>query len=148
MSSKKIVIFAFGFIFFLGLLGAGVWFVLSDFETIAEEGITFKKVHTFVSIDNLSIPVRKGRRFSHYMVADVKIEISDKNKRDNVLANMSFFRDAALRDLHRETNNRTDGVPGIDIRFIKERMTKIAVEQLGEELVIKVYVTKLLKAAT
>lgn len=147
MSTKKIMIFAFGFIFLLLAAGAGVWFVLSDFEKIAEEGITFRKVAGYVDVDGLSVPVSRGRKFTHYMYLDAKIELSDRKKADDVFARLPFFRDVALRELHRTSVVRQDGVPGIDIRAIKERLKARAVEIYGEQLVTQVLVTKLLLAA-
>ena len=147
MSTKKLMIFTFVFIFLLAGMGAGVWFVLSDFEKIAEEGLTFDKIPSYVALNGLSVPVAKGRKFTHYMYLDAKIELSDRNMADSVFARMPFFRDQALRELHRTPVDRKDGVPGIDIRAIKQRLKARAIEIFGEELVTQVLVTKLLKAA-
>jgi len=141
------MIAAFAFIFLLLAAGGGVWFVLSDFEQIAEKGITFKKVPGYVDIDGLSVPVSKGRKFTHYMYLDAKIELTDRSKADYVFSKLPFFRDAALRELHRESVIRKDGVPGIDIRAIKERLKAQAIEVYGTRLVTQVLVTKLLLAA-
>ncbi len=147
MSSKQIMIVAFGFIFLLLAAGGGVWFVLNDFEEIAEKGITFKKIPGYVDIDGLSVPVASGRRFTHYMYLDAKIELTDRSKADEVFSRLPFFRDKALRELHRKSVIRTDGIPGIDIRAIKERLKLMAIEIYGEKLVSQVLVTKLLQAA-
>ena len=147
MSSKKIMIFAFGLIFLLIAAGGGVWFVLNDFEKIAEEGITFEKIPGYVDVDGLSVPVSKGRKFTHYMYLDAKIQLTDRSKADDVFAKLPFFRDEALRELHRTSVSRKDGVPGIDIRAIKERLKASAVGLYGENLVAQVLVTKLLFAA-
>jgi len=147
MSSKKIMIFSFGFIFLLLAMGAGVWFVLNDFEKIAEEGITFEKIPGYVAVNGLSVPVAKGRKFTHYMYLDAKIELTDRNRAESVFARLPFFRDEALRELHRKAVDRVDGVPGIDIRAIKERLRARAIEVYGEKLVTQVLVTKLLRAA-
>lgn len=147
MSTKKLIIATFIFIFLLAGSGGGVWMVLANFEQISEEGITFKKIHSYVAVDNLAVPMEKGRKYSHYMVLDAKIEISDKKRREEIFAKLPFFKDAALRMLHRNSSLRTDGVPGIDLRAIKERLKEEAVAIYGEKLVVNVLVTKVLLAS-
>jgi flagellar basal body-associated protein FliL len=144
---QKLLIFTFGLVFLLIAAGGGVWFVLSNFEKIAEEGITFSKVSGYVDVDGLSVPVSKGRKFTHYMYLDAKIELTDRSKTDVIFAKLPFFRDQALRELHRTSVLRQDGVPGIDIRAIKERLKARAVEIYGDKLINQILVTKLVFAA-
>jgi hypothetical protein len=81
------------------------------------------------------------------MLMDAKIQISDKKKRDKIFSKLPIYKDAALRQLHRVSSKRTDGVPGIDIRAIKDRLKQEAIAIYGEELVVDVLVTKVLMAA-
>jgi hypothetical protein len=138
------MIVAFVFIFLLAGAGGTIFIVLGNFEQLSEEGITFEKVPGYVALDGVSLPVARNRQFSHYMFMDAKIVLKDRSDADIVFAEMPFFRDRVLRDLHLKRVDRDDGVPGVDIRAVKERMSAIAIELFGEEVVDGVLVTKLI----
>jgi hypothetical protein len=78
------------------------------------------------------------------MFMDAKIVLKDRSNSDLVFAQLPFFRDMVLRELHRSKVAREDGVPGVDIRAIKERLLKGAIELYGPEVVDGVLVTKLI----
>jgi len=144
LSSKKIIIIAFVFIFLLAGAGASVFLVLGNFEQLSEEGITFTKVPGYVALDGVSVPVSRNRQFSHYMYMDAKIVLKDRADSDRVFAELPFFRDKVFRELHSKKVMRDDGVPGIDIRAIKERLHEQAVELYGNDIVDGVLVTKMI----
>ena len=144
MSTKKIMIAAFVFIFLLAGAGGSIFLVLGNFEQLSEEGITFEKVPGYVALDGVSLPVSRNRQFSHYMFMDAKIVLKDRSDSDLVFAELPFFRDKVFRALHKENVNREDGVPGIDIRAIKDSMFKVAIELYGDKIVDGVLVTKLI----
>ena len=121
-----------------------IFFVLGNFEQLSEEGITFKKVPGYVAVDGVSVPVSRNRRFSHYMYMDAKIVLKDRSDADRVFAQLPFYRDKVLRVLHSDKVTREDGVPGIDIRAIKERLHKQASELYGNDIVDGVLVTKMI----
>ena len=139
MSTKKIIIATFVF-----AAGASVFLVLGNFEQLSEEGITFKKVPGYVSLDGINVPVSKNRQFSHYMYMDAKIVLNDRSDSDVIQSKLPFFRDKILKELHKGNLLRDDGVPGLDIRMIKEKMFKDAVDMYGPEIVVGILVTKLI----
>lgn len=52
-----------------------------------------------------------------------------------------------MRELHRGSLMRKDGVLGVDLRAMKARLTKSLNKTLGEEIISKVLISKLVKAA-
>jgi hypothetical protein len=120
------MIAAFAFIFLLVAVGGGVYLVLTDFEKLADEGITFEVIPGYVPIDGISLPVVKSRNFSHYMFMDAKIVLKNRDDANWVFSELPFYRDKVLRELHSKSFSRKDGVPGMDIRAIKAQMFKIA----------------------
>ena len=148
MSSKKIIIATVVFILLLVGAGGSIFLVLGNFDELAEEGITFEKVPGYVALDGINVPMIKNRQFSHYMYMDAKIVLKDRSDADMVFNEMSFFRDKVLRELHAHSVARKDGVPGVDIRTLKDRMSKIAIELFGVEVVDGVLVTKLILSSS
>jgi len=76
------MIAAFVFIFLLAAAGATIFFVLSDFEKLSDEGITFEVVPGYVAVDGISMPVVRNRNFSHYMfigLVSQKFRLLDSN---------------------------------------------------------------------
>ena len=138
------MIVAFAFIFLLAAAGGSVFLVLGNFEQLSEEGITFEKVPGYVAVDGVSVPIARNRQFSHYMYMDAKIVLADRSDADIVFADLPFYRDRVLRQLHTGDLIREDGVPGVDIRAIKERLFVSAKELYGEEMITGVLVTKLI----
>ena len=144
MNSKKIVIATFIFIFLLIAAGGSIFLVLGNFEQLADEGITFELVPGYVAVDGINLPVARNRKFSHYMFMDAKIVLKDRSDSDMVFSELPFYRDMILRKLHKEKVGREDGVPGIDIRAVKEHMFNSAIELYGAKVVESVLVTKLI----
>ena len=144
MSSKKIIIAAFVFIFLLAAAGGTIFLELGNFEQLSEEGLTFEKVPGYVAVDGVSLPIARNRKFSHYMFMDAKIVLKDRSDSDMVFAELPFYRDMIMKKLHKEKVGREDGVPGIDIRAVKEHMYKTAIELYGETVVDGVLVTKMI----
>jgi hypothetical protein len=141
------MIAAFVFLFLLAAAGATVYFVLSDFEQLADEGITFEVVPGYVSVDGISLPVARNRNFSHYMFMDAKIVLKNRDDSDWVFSELPFYRDEVFRELHRQSYSRKDGIPGLDIRSIKEHMLKLAKDKYGDETVTDILITKLILAS-
>lgn len=147
MSTKRLVIFAIGFIVFLAAAGLSITLILENFEQLWEEGIQFDATPGYVNMDRVTAPVTKRDKFDHYLYIDVKLEVADESHVGRVQKELPRVRDAALRELHRAGIERTDGVIGIDIRGIKSRLLEAVNQSLGEKLFSDVLVTKLVQAA-
>lgn len=147
MSTKKMMIFGFGFIAFLGLIGGAIQFILQDFDTLAVEGIQFEKTVGYVRPNGLTVPISHKGKLKFYLFVDSRIEVSDDGLIPDVQARLPEIRDAILRDFHKSSVGGADNPIGIDIKTIKSRMVR-ATKKLFDDKVIKtVYVIKLLKAA-
>lgn len=147
MNTKKLVIFAFGFLIFLGAGAFSISLILENFETLSEEGIQFEKTVGYVRLDGLAAPVPRRKRFDYYLYLDVKIEVADDGDVNRVQGEIPLLRDAALRELHKGSIMRKDGVLGVDLRAMKQRLVTSMNTALGEPLVSKVLISKLVKAA-
>ncbi len=147
MSSKKVMIFGFGFIAFLGLVGAAIQFILQDFDTLAVEGIQFEKTVGYVRLNGLTVPVSQNGKLKFYLFVDSRIEVSDDGLIPDVQARLPEIRDAILRDFHKTSVGGADNPVGIDIGNIKSRMVRATKKLFEDKVISTVYVTKVLKAA-
>lgn len=147
MSTKKLVIFSVGFLLLLAAGAFSISLILENFEQLSEEGIQFEKTAGYVRLDGLSAPVPRRKKFDYYLYIDVKLEVADDGDIGRVQSVLPLVRDAALRELHRGSVMRTDGVLGVDLRAMKQRLLKSMNAALGEELLSKVLISKLVKAA-
>lgn len=146
MNTKKLVIFTFAFLIFLGVGAGSISLILENFEQLSEEGIQFEKTLGYVQLDGLAVPVPRKKRFDYYLYMDVKLELTDDGNVNHVQSLLPILRDAAMRELHRGSLLRTDGVLGIDIRAMKVRLTKSMNTALGENMLSRVLISKLVKA--
>jgi flagellar basal body-associated protein FliL len=121
--------------------------ILENFETLSEEGIQFEKTVGYVRLDGLAAPVPRRKRFDYYLYVDLKIELLDDGEINRVQSELPLLRDAALRELHKGSLMRTDGVLGVDLRAMKKRLVQSMNTALGEPLISKVLISKLTKAA-
>ena len=147
MSSKKVMIFGFGFIAFLTLVGAGIQFILQDFDTLAVEGIQFEKTVGYVRLDRLTVPVSQKGKLKFYLFVDSRIELADDGLIPDVQARLPEIRDAILRDFHKKSVAGADNPVGIDIRGMKKRMIRETKKLFEDKVITTIFVTKVLKAA-
>lgn len=140
MSTKKLAIFS---IVFLVLLAGGAFsisLILENFDTLSVEGIQFEKTAGYVRLDGLAAPVPRKKRFDYYLYVDLKLEVTDDGNVKHVQTLNPILRDAAMRELHRSSLLRTDGVLGVDLRAMKKRLLKSMNDALGEQLLSKVLI--------
>ena len=147
MSTKKLVIFSFAFLIILAAGAFSISLILENFETLSVEGIQFEKTAGYVRLDGLAAPVPRRKKFDYYLYIDVKIEVVDDGEVKRVQSELPILRDAALRELHKGSVMRTDGVLGVDLRAMKKRLVESLNAALGEPLVSRVLISKLVKAA-
>ena len=148
MSTKKLAIFS---IVFLVLLAGGAFsisLILENFDTLSVEGIQFEKTAGYVRLDGLAAPVPRKKRFDYYLYVDLKLEVTDDGNVKHVQTLNPILRDAAMRELHRSSLLRTDGVLGVDLRAMKKRLLKSMNDALGEQLLSKVLISKLVKTGS
>ena len=147
MSTKKLVIFSFAFLIILAAGAFSISLILENFETLSTEGIQFEKTVGYVRLDGLAAPVPRRKKFDYYLYIDLKIEVADDGEVKRVQSEIPLLRDAALRELHKGSVMRTDGVLGVDLRAMKKRLVESMNKVLGEPIVSKVLISKLVKAA-
>ena len=120
--------------------------ILENFETLFVEGIQFEKTAGYVRLDGLAASVPRRKKFDYYLYIDIKIEVADDGEVKHVQSELPILRDAALRALQKESVMRTDGVLGVDLRAMKKRLVESLNTALGEPLVSRVLISKLVKA--
>lgn len=145
MSTKKVVVFTIAFLVLLAAGAFSISLILENFEELAEEGIQFEKTVGYVRLDGLAAPVPRKKRFDYYLYVDLKLEVLDDGNVKHVQSYIPILRDAAMRELHRSSLLRTDGVLGVDLRGMKKRLLKSMNDALGEQLLSKVLISKLVK---
>ena len=147
MGTKKLVIFSIAFLLLLAGGAFSISLILENFETLSVEGIQFEKTAGYVRLDGLAAPVPRKKRFDYYLYLDVKLEVEDDGNVKHVQANIPILRDAALRELHRVSLLRKDGVLGVDLRAMKKNLLKVMNDTLGEPMLSKILISKLVKTA-
>ena len=146
MSTKKLIIFSFAFLILLAGGAFSILLILKNFETLSVEGIQFEKTAGYVRLDGLAAPVPRRKKFDYYLYIDIKIEVADDSEVKRVQSELPILRDAALRALHKGSVMRTNGVLGVDLRAMKKRLVESLNTALGEPLVSRVLISKLVKA--
>jgi flagellar basal body-associated protein FliL len=125
-------------------LGA-VTFILSNFERLADEDFV-AETYPGLTIAGLAAPVSKDRVLDHYVLIDIRLEIIDEDRVTEVGLVLPRIRDEIMRELHRNSGVRADGVASIDLLRLKAAAVVPANHVLGENLVRKALVLSVARA--
>ena len=125
-------------------LGA-VTFILSNFERLADEDFV-AETDPGITIAGLTAPVSKDRVLDHYVLIDIRLEIIDEDRVTEVGLVLPRIRDEIMRELHRNSGVRADGVASIDLLRLKAAAVVPANHVLGENLVRKALVLSVARA--
>jgi flagellar basal body-associated protein FliL len=125
-------------------LGA-VTFILSNFERLADEDFV-AETDPGLTIAGLTAPVSKDRVLDHYVLIDIRLEIIDEDRVTEVGLVLPRIRDEIMRELHRNSGVRADGVASIDLLRLKAAAVVPANHVLGENLVRKALVLSVARA--
>ena len=122
-------------------LGA-VTFILSNFERLADEDFVTETDPGFIVIAGLTAPVSLERA----VLIDIRLEIIDEDRVTEVVRILPRIRSEIMRELHRNSGARADGVASIDLKRLKASAVVAANHALGENLVRKVLIISVLRA--
>jgi flagellar basal body-associated protein FliL len=125
-------------------LGA-VTFILSNFERLADEDFV-AETDPGLTIAGLTAPVSKDRVLDHYVLIYIRLEIIDEDRVTEVGLVLPRIRDEIMRELHRNSGVRADGVASIDLLRLKAAAVVPANHVLGENLVRKALVLSVARA--
>ena len=125
-------------------LGA-VTFILSNFERLADEDFV-AETDPGLTIAGLIASVSKDRVLDHYVLIDIRLEIIDEDRVTEVGLVLPRIRDEIMRELHRNSGVRADGVASIDLLRLKAAAVVPANHVLGENLVRKALVLSVARA--
>jgi len=125
-------------------LGA-VTFILSNFERLADEDFV-AETDPGLTIAGLTASVSKDRVLDHYVLIDIRLEIIDEDRVTEVGLVLPRIRDEIMRELHRNSGVRADGVASIDLLRLKAAAVVPANHVLGENLVRKALVLSVARA--
>ena len=125
-------------------LGA-VTFILSNFERLADEDFV-AETDPGITIAGLTAPVSKDRVLDHYVLIDIRLEIIDEDRVTEVALVLPHIRDQIMRELHRNSGVRADGVASIDLLRLKAAAVVAANHVLGANLVRKALVLSVARA--
>jgi flagellar basal body-associated protein FliL len=125
-------------------LGA-VTFILSNFERLADEDFV-AETDPGLTIAGLAASVSKDRVLDHYVLIDIRLEIIDEDRVTEVGLVLPRIRDEIMRELHRNSGVRADGVASIDLLRLKAAAVVPANHVLGENLVRKALVLSVARA--
>ena len=128
-----------------GALGA-VTFILSNFERLADEDFVAETDPGFIIIAGLTAPVSLERALDHYVLIDIRLEIIDEDRVTKVAQILPRIRSEIMRELHRNSGARADGVASIDLMRLKASAVAAANHALGENLVRRVLIISVLRA--
>lgn len=143
--SRIVVITVVLIVVLAGGLGA-VSFVVFNFERLADEDFVVETDPGFVVIAGLTAPVTMDGVLDHYVLIDIRLEIIDEDRTLEVIQVLPRIRDQIMRDLHRNSGARADGIASIDLLRLKAAAVVLANRVLGEALVSRVLITSVLRA--
>ncbi|MBT4711748.1 MAG: hypothetical protein HOB82_09530 [Alphaproteobacteria bacterium] len=128
-----------------GALGA-VTFILSNFERLADEDFVAETDPGFVNVAGLTAPVSLDRALDHYVLIDIRLEIIDEDRVTEVVLVLPRIRDEIMRELHRNSGVRADGIASFDLLRFKAAAVVAANHVLGEQMVRRVLVLSVARA--
>lgn len=143
---SRLVYITVGLILFMAAGLAGVAFIISNFENLSDEDFVAETNPGYVAIDGLSAPVSVDRALDHYVLIDLRLEVADERRIDEVVALLPRIRDQIMRDLHRNSGGRADGIGSIDLLRLKASALVLANQVLGENMIKAVLITSVAKA--
>ena len=126
-------------------LGAAT-FILLNFERLADEDFVAETDPGFLIIAGLTAPVSKDRVLDHYVLIDIRLEIIDEDRVTEVALVLPRIRDEIMRELHRNSGVRADGIASIDLLRLKAAAVVPANHVLGANLVRKALVLSVARA--
>ncbi len=142
---SRAVYVTIGLVLFMGAGLAAVTFILSNFETLSDEQVAVETEPGYVAIDGLSAPVSVDRSLDHYVLIDLRLEVADESRVDEVIEILPRIRDQIMRDLHRNFGGRADGIGSIDLLRLKASALILANQVLGENMIKAVLITNVAK---
>ena len=143
---KKILI---AVVALLLLGGGGAFFLLSsDGKTknqSAHGEAAMDETHIYLQLDPITATIFRDQQPAGVFTAAVTLEIADEGARTDIIRSRRRLRDAMFRELHAMFEREEYTGRKVDVASVKRRMLMVARRELGEDVVVDVFIETLMR---
>ena len=129
--------------------GGGAFFFLSgdsDKTAVSAHGeAAFNEDHIYFRLDPITATIFRDQQPAGVFTAAVTLEVADADARTEIIGFRRQLRDAMFRELHAMFEREEYTGRKVDIDAVKRRMLLVARREVGEELVVDVFIETLMR---
>lgn len=132
--------------------GGGAFFFLKgggdDHETAADSAhgaVSLDEKHIYVELDPITATIFRNQQPAGVFTAAVTLEIADEDARADIVRSRRQLRDAMFRELHAMFEREEYSGRKVNVDAVKQRMLVISRRELGEDVVLDVFVNTLMR---
>ena len=135
--------------------GGGAFFLLQgddDPETVAgsaHEGgqgeLSSDEKHIYLKLEPITATIFRNQQAAGAFTAAVTLEIANESARTDIIEVRRRLRDAMFRELHAMFEREEHTGRKVDIDAVKRRMLVVTRRELGEDVVLDVFVNTLMR---
>lgn len=139
-----------GLIGVLLLIGGIVFFVNGGKEAaavaaLAQEGFASEEQHIYLELKSITGTIFRGQEAAGIFTAAVTLEITRESVRTEIVERRRRLRDAMFRELHAMFEREEYTGRRVDVDAVKRRMLLVVRNELGDDMVIDLFVRTLLR---
>jgi len=131
------------------LMGGGAFFFLSGDSKTKEDSAhgeaALSEDHIYFQLDPITATIFRDQQPAGVFTAAVTLEIADANARTEIVAFRRQLRDAMFRELHAMFEREEYTGRKVDIDAVKRRMLLVARREVGEDMVVDVFIETLMR---
>jgi len=99
----------------------------------------------YVEIDPITATIFRGGEAAGVFTAAVTLQIADEDARTEIVQGRRRLRDAMFRELHAMFEREEYTGRKVDVEAVKQRMLVVSRRELGDDVVIDVFVNTLMR---
>jgi flagellar basal body-associated protein FliL len=149
---KKIVA---GLIAVLLLLGGGVFFLNKSGDgagaetepevEVSQSKISLDEVHIYMNLEPITATIFRENEAAGVFTTAVTLELSEEKYRTEIILVRRRLRDAMFRELHAMFEREEYTGRKVSVDAVKQRMLVVTRRELGEEVVVDLFIKTLLR---
>ena len=145
---KKILIPVFALILAGG--GGAFYFLNAGDKDKADTAATHGEVsssekHIYLQLDPITATIFRNQQPAGVFTAAVTLQIADESARTDIVETRRRLRDAMFRELHAMFEREEYSGRKVDVDAVKRRMLVVSRRELGEDVVLDVFVNTLMR---
>ena len=101
--------------------------------------------HIYLRLDPITATIFRDQRPAGVFTAAVTLQIADESARTDIVESRRRLRDAMFRELHAMFEREEYSGRKVDVDAVKRRMLVVSRRELGEDVVLDVFVNTLMR---